>query len=1640
MSGCVNIQQMYPRYLCAVKSHMHRFARALNTALHVQHAVRTGDSVDDTTKVVKSRVFDIVLVRGKPFYGYHHEDCLWMKVIMTDPSDVKRASTLLSSGAILGRKFQPHESHIPFILQLKIDYNLHGMGWVWFRRAAFRKISDAAYGQKLWRLNSSRKEQTRCDMEADALVVDILNIRGKTMVNINDAPEDLRLVDSLAPIWADERRRQGTCSIDATPVTVERDVREFDTDAIEVWRGKFKEADDQRQQEGLGMQRGSVQDTYKSTKKDDGMSSLVDVGIIEHTQREIENADEATEWGERQREYGAMRGVPGGDEEDELAMLVKYIPETHGLTLDEDVKGSVDGLNRMWSQDDAPSQKQMGQHIREALVQDILSAETECRDIIEASQMYERQMNEHNGYRIPQVDGGKDCSDEDGDTKGPEPDRPGVGSDRVEAYASRDEVRNSIFRISQIREMFFGRSDYFDTGNEPVEGADHTWQPQVASASQEKLNFWREPASQVNFEEEFELNDEDKFGETRVESDNGTADQVLTLGRPPPSISDIEDSWDRFGLLPIVHQGPHYSNSGDIVKKIEVFAGKAFHAKSTAVDALPTFAPTVALEGKLKSLGAVPQHSMPFGLYWDPPSYFKVEKWAKELAQYRENLSLPSGSSVPRMDPNTGRLVPTMAASHTSQSSLMGTPMISSYRQNMSNFDTTPDELHQPQVDEDLSKETDDLIRPASPKYDEVDAFYNNPRTQETPTVMRGAKKTTSPMCAKRQKRKQSISQISPPSGFYQGRTAESQMGFQYDTSESKGEGLTIACIEVHAETRPGLLPDPMHDAVKAIIISVMHDEDIVRSGQYYTRILSCGRSDKETNTVLSNIDGMTGVEFDHVPSEKELFDAFVAFIHYVDPDILMGFEIQKESLGYLADRACVAFENSSLLGDISRIYGVKDDLKEMKEEDQYGWQHDSGLHVPGRIVLNLWRIIRTEVKLSSYSFQNCVASILRIRVPRVKKSIMHAWFENHTTRWRCLSHLVLCGRLSLQIIEQLDFIGRTSELARTFGIDFFSVISRGSQYRVESMMVRLAHSQNFIVLSPNNEQVARQPAMEALPLVMEPESGMYEDPVCVLDFQSLYPSMIIAYNLCFSTCLGRPSHIFSEDKEQQRLGCHERFKLESSLLELGLHVDDLIIAPNGVAFVPSSHRKGVLPRLLREILETRIMIKRAMKNAKGESKSLLRSLNAKQFALKLIANVTYGYTAAGFSGRMPMAELADAIVQSGRETLEATIRFIKNHPTWNADVIYGDTDSIFVRLPGRSVPQAHDIGQEIARTITSMNPDPVLLKLEKVYHPCFLLSKKRYVGAMYETRDQKTFDFDAKGIETVRRDSCPAVVKIMEQALRILFTSADISSARRYVERQFKRIISGRVSILDFIFAKEVRLGTYRGSASSIPPAALIATKAMAADPRAEPRFGERIPYVVVHGEPGARLIDMVVPPENLVESGGQLRLHAVYYITKQIIPALERFLSLIGADVRAWYAQMPKVFRHLPHKRPLSTLPVLSTKETPVPRGHTIDRFYLSRHCVCCDGLTMINRPLCTTCEGDPQLVATVLPSRLNRTERQYVHLSRICTACGGSSGGAHGDISCTSLDCGIYFERRKVYFEVRTARALESVIPAE
>lgn len=430
-------------------------------------------------------------------------------------------------------------------------------------------------------------------------------------------------------------------------------------------------------------------------------------------------------------------------------------------------------------------------------------------------------------------------------------------------------------------------------------------------------------------------------------------------------------------------------------------------------------------------------------------------------------------------------------------------------------------------------------------------------------------------------------------------------------------------------------------------------------------------------------------------------------------------------------------------------------------------------------------------------------------------------------------------------------------------------------------------------------------------------------------------------------------------------------------------------------------------------------MVKKAMKKLTPSEAVLGRIFNARQLALKLIANVTYGYTAAGFSGRMPCAELADSIVQCGRSTLEKAISFVNANENWNARVVYGDTDSMFVLLKGRTVKEAFEIGQEIASGITEMNPYPVTLKMEKVYQPCFLLTKKRYVGYSYESPDQDKPTFDAKGIETVRRDTCEAVAKTMEQSLRLFFEKKNISMVKSYLYRQWKRILQGRVSLQDFVFAKEVRLGTYSTRDSSLlPPAAIVATKAMRADPRTEPRYAERVPYVVIHGEPGARLVDMVVDPLVLLDIDSPYRLNDLYYINKQIIPALQRVFGLVGVDLNQWFLEMPRPTRSSLGQRPLNSRNSHKAR---------IDYFYLSKHCLLCGEVVQDSAQLCNRCLKNGGAAATIV-WKTSKLEREMQHLATICRHCGGGDWVVQCGVKCNSLACSVFYERRKVQKELR------------
>ncbi|XP_017877316.1 DNA polymerase zeta catalytic subunit [Ceratina calcarata] len=801
---------------------------------------------------------------------------------------------------------------------------------------------------------------------------------------------------------------------------------------------------------------------------------------------------------------------------------------------------------------------------------------------------------------------------------------------------------------------------------------------------------------------------------------------------------------------------------------------------------------------------------------------------------------------------------------------------------------------------------------------------------------------------------------------------------------------LTILSVEIHVITRDKLLPDPEHDPIAAIFYAVHNDVPSSSKDEQIEHgivINSCAKSTKIKNIYSTS----TMCPMSYVSSEEDLLKSLVILIKHCDPDILIGWEIESLSWGYIFHRASRIGLNN-FTWQISRISNVVSTSKEQtSDKDNF-----VDAKVPGRIILDVWRIMRHEVTLLNYTFENVMYNVMRERISCPTFEVLSAWSKhnNITMQWRVINHYVIRVVGTLRILIHLDVIGRTCEHARLFGIQFYEVFSRGSQFRVESMMLRLAKPLNYIPVSPSIQQRARMRAPESLPLIMEPQSVFYNDPLIVLDFQSLYPSIIIAYNYCFSTCLGRVEHI----------GHYEPYDFGATTLKIRKNtaqklLEKINFAPCGVAFVKPDVRMGILPRMLSEILNTRLMVKASMKIHGNANHVLQRVLHSQQLGLKLIANVTYGYTAANFSGRMPCIEVGDSVVSKGRETLERAIKIVESTPKWGAEVVYGDTDSLFILLRGKSRKDAFTIGAEIADTVTAANPPPVKLKFEKVLQPSILQTKKRYCGYMYESPEQEEPEYLAKGIETVRRDGCPAAAKILEKTLKILFDTKDLSFVKLYVTRQFDKILRQKISIQDLTFAKEFRgLRGYKPNACV--PALELTKRLMRKDPRAIPRTGERVRYVIIAGAPNQALIHCVRTPMEVISDEG-LSPNSIYYITKVIIPPLNRCLNLIGVDANTWYRDMTR--RQTPDKV------VNLCKDN---QKLTIRQFFSTVVCAVCGDQTQ--KDICNNCVAKPSQTITILQEKMRWLKRTHQELTMICQSCTGYTD----EPKCESLDCPVLY----------------------
>ncbi|AMD21151.1 HEL129Wp [Eremothecium sinecaudum] len=825
------------------------------------------------------------------------------------------------------------------------------------------------------------------------------------------------------------------------------------------------------------------------------------------------------------------------------------------------------------------------------------------------------------------------------------------------------------------------------------------------------------------------------------------------------------------------------------------------------------------------------------------------------------------------------------------------------------------------------------------------------------------------------------------------------------DSRKSDGNDLTHMSLELHIKTRQNMLPNPTKDAIKIIFWKmdgtyIINNQSLPNQGM----LIFLDDSEKEYEDVIKGAADGGYISFHY--SELDLINSFVKLVLLMDPDILSGFEVNVSSWGYLIKR-----------GDVAHSLRINNMLSRVKKEgsnsyeSKWNYTHASGTKIAGRHLLNIWRRLRGEFNLLRYTFENITFHFFGERTPHYSHESLSKFWSDYS-KPGSLRLVINYWRkrvdYNIRLINEKYIISRITEEARLIGIDFQSVIARGSQFKVESFLVRLCKSERFILLSPSNSQVRRQRALECVPLVMEPDTSFYKGPVIVLDFQALYPSIIMAYNYCYSTMIGRVMEISLSHNE---VGVTDT-SIPPNLLKL--LADFVNISPNGVVFVKEEVRRSALSKMLQDILSSRFMVKRTMQELPTENRNLLSTLDSRQIALKLLANVTYGYTSASYSGRMPCSDIADSIVQTARQTLKNAVAMIEGEYDWGAKVIYGDTDSLFVYLPGKSREQAFNIGNAIASAVTASNPSPVELKFERVFHPCILLSKKRYVGYSYNYPTQAVGEFLAKGIETIRRDSNPAQQKIVQRSLEILFDTYDLSQVKSYITEEFKRIIEGNIIVQDFCFSREVRMGTYANE-NSLPPAGAVAKMRAQEDEMAEPQYGERVTYLVVQGKSGDRLVDRCVPPEKFLELPS-MTLDYEYYITKTLIPPLERFFKIVGLDIRELYRDLPR-FKDLKN--------IFTSDMNGLPR------IVNSATCLKCRNIILHRNKfkICEKCQASPDSTAEfLLVEKKIANENRMKSILKTCKNCafhiakGQSDTLTEAAFSCDSHDCPNYFSRRK------------------
>lgn len=565
--------------------------------------------------------------------------------------------------------------------------------------------------------------------------------------------------------------------------------------------------------------------------------------------------------------------------------------------------------------------------------------------------------------------------------------------------------------------------------------------------------------------------------------------------------------------------------------------------------------------------------------------------------------------------------------------------------------------------------------------------------------------------------------------------------------------------------------------------------------------------------------------------NEREILLRFVELIRKLDPDIIVGYNQDNFDWPYIKRRA----EKLSVKLNIGRD-GSELAIKGGRPK------------ITGRLNVDLYDIALKTIDVKIKKLEN-VAEYLGTKVELADieaKDIYKCWMKGE--REKVINYAKQDVLNTYYIAEEL--LPMHYELSRMIRLPLDDITRMGRGKQVDWLLLSEAFKLNELAPNPKERGESYEGAF-----VLEPARGLHENVVC-LDFASMYPSIMIAFNISPDT--------------------------------LTFQGNDCYVAPE----VKHKFRKkpdGFFKKILKMLIENRREIKKIMKELNYNSPEY-KLLDIKQTTLKVLTNSFYGYTGWNLA-RWYCKECAEATTAWGRHFIKKSIEIAKN---MGFQVLYGDTDSIFIKKEGYDMFQ---LEKEVKKLIGELSEElPIQIEIDELYSTIFFVEKKRYAGYTSDGR------LIVKGLEVRRGDWCELAKNVQREVITIILRDKDPEKAVEHVKRVIENIRAGKIGLKDYVIYKGLtkKPSKYESLQAHVKAAMRAMEMGIAYT------IGSKVGYVVVKG--AGNIGDRAYPIDLIENFDGEtlqiktkhgiekMKIDKEYYINNQVLPSVLRILERFG------------------------------------------------------------------------------------------------------------------------------------------------